>query len=124
MTDEPKQGSYGHIELISTDPKKTQKFYENVFAWKFNPVPGMDYVMYETPGGDGGGVRVPDKGEHPTSVPYINVKSIDEIAKKIEKAGGKVLVPKQEVPGWGSMLVFQEPGGGVQAAWQSAPRQK
>jgi len=109
------------MEIVSKDLKKTQKFYEKVFGWKFNKVAGMDYTMYETPEGPGGGIRVPEGPENPGTVPYINVKSVDEIQRKIEKAGGKVIRPKFEVPGWGWMLFFQEPGGGVQGAWQTAP---
>ena len=116
---EPKPGGYAHMELISKDLKKTQKFYENVFGWKFNKVADMDYSMYETPNGDGGGLRTPEARENVGTLPYISVKSVDEIAKRIEKAGGKVLVPKDEVPGWGWILIFQEPGGGVQGAWQA-----
>ena len=116
MMTEPKPGGYAHVELISKDLKRTQKFYETVLGWKFNKVPDMDYSMYATPNGDGGGIRAPGGPENPGTLPFIKVKSVEEVGKKIEKAGGKVIVRKDEVPGWGWMLIFQEPGGGIQGA--------
>lgn len=30
-----KPGSFVHIELASTDPERTKKFFEEVFEWDF-----------------------------------------------------------------------------------------
>ncbi len=114
-------GSVVHVELVSKDPEKTKRFYGEVFGWKFTPVPGMDYAMAEAPAAPNGGVRKPQGTENAGIMTFLAVSSIDDAAKKIQKAGGKILMPKQEVPGWGWSLVFQEPGGAVQAVWQASP---
>jgi predicted enzyme related to lactoylglutathione lyase len=44
-------------------------------------------------------------------VNYITVESIDESLKKVEKLGGKILVPKQQVPTVGWIAVAVDPEG-------------
>ena len=43
--------------------------------------------------------------EH-TVTNYITVSSIDEYASKLEKAGGKVIIPKTEIPNMGFYAIF------------------
>jgi len=123
MADEkPVSGSVVHVELISKDPEATKKFFHHVFGWKFENVPEMDYAMFEAPKEPHGGVRTP-QGQEPTGVlNYISVDNLDAAVTKITKAGGKIVSPRQEVPGWGTMAVFQAPGGVVQAIWQAPER--
>lgn len=52
-------------------------------------------------------------------VNYIAVESVDEYAKKIEGLGGKVLVPKMEVPGIGWWALALDPEGNQFAILQS-----
>lgn len=120
MATEPTIGSVVHMELHSDDPEKTKAFYRTVFGWKFQDVPGMDYAMIETPSPPGGGLRKTDRGESAGILNFIQVRSVDEASRKIERAGGKTLVPKQKVPNWGSFSIFQAPGGVVQAIWEAS----
>jgi len=121
VVEEPKPGSIVHVEFAVKDPKKVEKFYGNLFGWKFEEVPGMNYSLIQTPSGPGGGVG-PLQGNQTTGVTnYIFVNSIDEYVKKIEKAGGKITAPKLEVPGQGWMVWFQDPAGTSMALWQPSP---
>ena len=43
--------------------------------------------------------------EH-TVTNYITVSSIDKYVSKLEKAGGKVIIPKTEIPNMGFYVVF------------------
>ena len=52
-------------------------------------------------------------------VNYIAVESVDEHVKKIEELGGKVLVPKMEVPGVGWWALALDPDGNQFAIIQS-----
>lgn len=49
---------------------------------------------------------------------YVLVESVDEYSKKIEELGGKVIVPKMEVPnrGWWAMAI--DPEGNHFAIWE------
>lgn len=122
MAEQPKPGSIVHVEFHVKEPKKVEKFYGSLFGWKFEEVPGMDYSVFQTPGGPGGGVGPLEPGNWQTGITnYIFVNSIDEYVKKIEKAGGKIVGPKLEVPGQGWMAWFQDPAGTSMALWQPHP---
>ena len=121
MANDSAIGSVVHVELHSDDPGKTKDFYRTVFGWKFQEVPGMNYAMIEMPSPPGGGIRKTDRGEATGILNFIQVASVDGAVRKIEKAGGKILVPKQAVPSWGTFSIFQAPGGVVQAIWEASP---
>jgi predicted enzyme related to lactoylglutathione lyase len=50
---------------------------------------------------------------------YVGVDSIEETVKKIEAAGGRIVVPKMEVPGMGWFTTFLDPEGNEMSLWQS-----
>jgi predicted enzyme related to lactoylglutathione lyase len=37
--------SFVHVELHTQDPEKAKKFYKDLFDWKFEDVPDMDYTI-------------------------------------------------------------------------------
>ena len=121
--EQPKPGSIVHVEFHVKDPKKVEKFYGNLFGWKFEAVPGMDYSLFQAPGGIGGGVGGLQPGNWQEGVVnYIGVNSVEEYEKKIVKAGGKIVVPRAEVPGQGWFAVFEDPSGTRMAIWQQNPQ--
>lgn len=127
MAEQPKPGSIVHVEIPTKDLAKTKKFYGEVFGWKFQDMPEMNYTMFEAPGGPAGGLRAPMEKNDPGVLNYILVNSIDETLKKVEKAGGRVLHGKQEIPGPGNqvagwMAIFQDSTGAVQAIWKAGPQ--
>src|SRR5207247_9956109 len=116
MAERTKTCSIVHVEFHVKEPKKVEKFYGNLFGWKFTPVPGMEYSLFEAPSGPPGGVGGLQPGNWEEGVlNYILVNSVDDHVKRIEKAGGKVLTPKMEVPGQGWWALFQEPAGTTMA---------
>lgn len=121
MVASPPLGSLVHTEIISSDPQKTKEFMEKVFAWRFDEAPGDEpYYMLETPGGDRGGLRGSHEGEMPMVANYVLVDDLDGAQKDVEGAGGKIVLPRVDVPGMGSFFWFQVPGGPVLACWQPA----
>lgn len=94
-----------HFDIPADDPARAQKFYQDVFGWKFDKWNGpMEYWMAKTgddkqPGINGGlAKRMPGQAGMTNT---IDVPSVDEFAKKIESKGGKVIVPKMAIPGVG-----------------------
>jgi len=123
MAEQPKPGSIVHVEFHVREPKKVEQFYGSLFGWKFEKVPGMDYSLFQAPSGPGGGVGGLQPGNWPAGViNYIGVNSVDEFTKKIERAGGKIISPKAEVPGQGWFAVFEDPSGTRMALWQQNPQ--
>ena len=49
-----------HVELHTQDPEKAKKFYKDLFDWKFEDVPDMDYTIIKVGEGTGGGMMKTD----------------------------------------------------------------
>ena len=95
-----------HFDIPSDNPERAQKFYTEVFDWKFEKWDGpMDYWIVNTgsekePGINGGlSKRIPGQIGITNT---ITVPSVDEFSKKIIEKGGQIIVPKMAIPkvGW------------------------
>lgn len=112
-----------HFEIDAKRPEKAITFYEKVFGWKIEKWKGpVDYWLIVTgkenePGIDGGLSRRTEA--EPSTVNTIDVSSVDEYVKKIENNGGKIIRPKQAVPGVGWMSYFKDPEGNVWGIMES-----
>ncbi len=101
-----------HWEFWSEDPEKVSDFYKKVFDWEIRHIPEMNYRMVETggTGGINGGIMKPQKGPWPGKLSlYIDVDDLDAYGKKIQEAGGKVVVDKMDVPGGGKAVPVRGP---------------
>lgn len=116
----PKPGSYVHMEFASVDPSRTRKFLEDVFGWEFQSMPGMEYHVYAAPDGPGGAVMPPNPERPGGLLSYILSEDLDADLRKIEAAGGRVRIPKKDIPGVGWWALFEEPTGIVLALFQTA----
>jgi len=118
-----------HFEIPFDDQARAQKFYQEVFGWQINKFADMDYYIVTTcktdpktmmptePGAINGGLLKKDPtGEHPLIV--IDVPSIDEHIKKIESAGGKIVMPKMEIGDFGLYARVSDTEGNVIGIWQ------
>ena len=115
-----------HWELWSKDPGKCSEFYSKVFDWKVSPVPGMDYRLVETGGSGGinGGIMQPKEGPWPGNMAfYISVDDLAPYRDKIAKAGGRVIVEEQKVPGIGAFCLFSDTDGRVLGIWKQEAQQ-
>jgi hypothetical protein len=110
-----------HWELWSENPEGIGKFYEKAFGWNVRHIPEMSYHLVETggTGGINGGIMTPKKGPWPGKLAfYIDVDDIETHCKTIEAAGGKIVVPRQDVPGVGAFALFEDPDGRVLGIWK------
>ena len=140
-------GTMAFSELSSTDPVATRNFLEKrfgefqndgsgdrgrradadgptpVFAWRFESLkfPLGEYLSFQAPGGGRGGIRPVQAKEIPGSMNYVRVEDLDAASRKIERAGGTIVLPRVDIPGMGSFFWFRIPGGPILAAWQDAP---
>jgi predicted enzyme related to lactoylglutathione lyase len=112
-----------HFDIGSEDPERARKFYEALFGWNMESPPGMnDYYLIETrdlegkPGVGGGLGKRGEPGQRITS--YIGVSSIDEYAAKVEQLGGKVVMPRMAVPGWGYLAICFDTEDNMFGLWQ------
>ncbi len=114
-----------HVEIPAKDLKRAKDFYGKIFGWSFQDF-GRDYTLFRPPdGGTGGGIY--KVKTMPTKSPvraYVEVEDIDAKLKEIKAARGKVVAPKEEVPGHGWYAVFSDPQGCALSLWQSARRER
>ena len=118
-------GALEFVELSSEDPRATQRFLEGVFEWSFETraMPQGEYLAYRAPGGGRGGIRPTRPTEAPASLSYVRVDDLSRALKRVQDAGGKVVLPRVDVPGMGSFFWFRAPGGPILACWQDAPEE-
>lgn len=110
-----------HFEIPSDDTERAKKFYNSLFGWKMERMPGpMEYWMFSTNDERtvGGGVMKRQQPQQ-TITNYIDVSSVDEYAKKVEELGGRVKVPKTEVPGMGWFVLCADTENNMFGLWET-----
>jgi hypothetical protein len=110
-----------HVEIPAANVEGAGKFYQDLFGWKIQPMPEMNYTMWEAGDGDeyGGFPQVSDDNPAGQVLVYIASDDIDADLKNVKKLGGKVLHEKSEIPGMGWFGIFKDPTGNVLALYTS-----
>ena len=109
-----------HIEIPSANLEASGKFYEALFGWKITPVPEMNYVLWESAEGPGGGFNPLGEGSQPGNVLiYVDSADIEADLRNAEALGGKVIVPKSDISGVGWFGIFADPTGNRIALYTS-----
>src|SRR5690349_13192703 len=93
-----------HFSINADDVARARRFYERALGWRFTPWGPPNFYMIETSGKDepAPGVRASLQGRRElvpgqritTFECTIAVKSIDDTAKAVLAAGGKVVMEK------------------------------
>lgn len=108
-----------HIELHTKSPDRAKKFYTEMFDWKMEEFPAMDYTMINVGEGTGGGIMKNPMPEDPDSwLPYILVDDVAASTRKAESLGGTVVKGITEVPDMGWFSVIIDPTGAAFGLWQ------
>lgn len=105
---EDMQNSIYHIEIMTTDLKKAERFYSGLFGWKITSWKGSpDYMLFETGKEPGGGFQKVDKVNPGDGILlYIQVEDIEKSLSKARELGGRIIREKTEIPnvGWFGLL--------------------
>lgn len=109
------------FEIPATNITRAKKFYENIFSIKMDDLPemmGMKMVSFPSEMGNGkaSGGLVESQMHKPSvdgAVVYLNANpSIQTVIDRIEKSGGKVVMPKTQIsPEIGYMAFFVDTEG-------------
>jgi predicted enzyme related to lactoylglutathione lyase len=134
-----------HFEIPADQPERAARFYRELFGWEigkwegsaeeregmeYRP-PAFEYWMVRTvptdaegrptrPGVNGGLMKRMFPGQTPVN--YVGVEDVDDFARRAEKLGAKVIVPKRPVPGMGWFAQLTDTEGNVFAIWQMDPK--
>ena len=110
------------VDLSSSDPAASREFYSKLFGWNVEVAPDPQYGGYglaKIGGKDVAGIGPKQSPEGPTAwMVYIGTPDADDLARKVQAAGGQVIAPPFEVADQGRMAVFQDPTGAFISAWQ------
>lgn len=116
-----------HFEVPADDLSRASSFYSELFDWKIekcteNCTEEEEYRMISTTdekgeNGVSGGMMKRKMPNHPITN-YVGVPSIDEYAVKVEKKGGKIIVPKTAVPQTGYFAVCLDTENNIFGLWE------
>jgi predicted enzyme related to lactoylglutathione lyase len=92
-----------HFEINADDPDRAVKFYTEALGWKISKWGPMEYWLIETGGKDEPGIdgAIMAREKDWATVNTVSVPSLDEFRRRVEKAGGQVVSPRQTIPGVG-----------------------
>jgi predicted enzyme related to lactoylglutathione lyase len=102
-----------HVELHTQDPQRAKNFYKELFDWKLEDMPDMEYTVIDVgETGRGGGImKSPMPDAAPQWVPYILVDDVAASTAKAKSLGAAVLQDVTEIPGIGSFSMLVDPTG-------------
>lgn len=108
-----------HLEIPSADFEKARKFYGELFGWKFQEMPGVDYLLFTPPTGVGGGFS---KGFEIVTKPgylfHIEVEDIEAIIAKAKEMGGGCPKGKTQItPEYGYYAILTDLEGNQLGIW-------
>jgi uncharacterized protein len=104
------------FEVVGKDGTQLRRFYSDLFGWKIEGATGdMDYgLVAAANGGIGGGVGTSQDGSSGHVTFFVEVDDPAAYLKKVERLGGKTLVPPMEIPTYNlTFAYFVDPEGHV-----------
>ena len=109
-----------HIEIPAADSAKAGEFYHELFGWKIDHVPEMNYTMWDAGHGSAGGFNpLSDEFKVGDVLIYVNSEDIDADLKKAKSLGGTIVHEKAEIPQTGWFGIFRDPTGNMIALYTS-----
>jgi predicted enzyme related to lactoylglutathione lyase len=111
-----------HFEIYGEQPAALAEFYRQLFGWRLERAPGVDYWRIETEASPGRGIaggltHRPIAGTRGW-MHYVHVASLDDAVAEAERLGAAVLRPKTAVPKAAWYAVLTDPEGNIFAIWQ------
>jgi predicted enzyme related to lactoylglutathione lyase len=115
-----------HFSINADDVPRAKTFYQNTFGWQFTPWGPPDFYLIQTGSEEDRGLHgaLQARREIVKGKPMfgfectISVDSIDDTIAGIERNGGKIVMPKFEIPTVGILIFFEDTEGTVVGAMQ------
>lgn len=113
-----------HVEIPSADNDAQKAFYGSLLGWQPTDVPmGPDftYTMFDLGNNMGAALsELSDEVKPGDVILYFDSDDLDADMARVAELGGTVILPRQEIPGFGALGMFLDPTGNRVAFWQSA----
>ncbi len=104
-----------HFEVNAKDAARVREFFSNLFGWKIEVEPTMNYGMVDTGvkmGINGGVGQIQENGQ-PNVRFYVQVEDLQAHLDKAVSLGGSIVMPIQEVPNMVALAMIADPEGNV-----------
>jgi predicted enzyme related to lactoylglutathione lyase len=121
-------GRHSWSELMTTDTKAAEAFYDNVVGWTSEPFGNSPtpYTLFKRSGGTGvaglmerpAGMNMP-----PFWAMYIAVPKLEEAVAHVKRLGGSDVSPVIDVPTVGRLQMLKDPQGAAFYVIQPEPRE-
>ena len=126
-----------HFELPINEIERAKQFYKETFGWDIEQFGDMPYWSAKTAECDeqnmpkdkgciNGGLIQRDETNDPSGtkpVVVIEVSNTEDYCKKIEAAGGKLVLPARQVADMGIYARVEDTEGNVIGLWQNLKKQ-
>jgi hypothetical protein len=118
--------SFGFFQVPADDVGRAKKFYQLLLGWKIEPDTDLEDTSLQWQNVISG---KPEKGmmnkgglyKRMGPGPIMNfalVDDVDKVLAKVEKPGGKVIMPKNEIKNVGTVAVIQDTEGNILGVWK------
>ena len=113
-----KVGTFIWHENQSTDVEKAKSFYTELLGWQTEAWPGeTEYTIIKVGGKGHGGISSAQDGGPAHWMGNVFVEDVDEVARRTEAAGGKVLYGPEDIPEVGRFALITDPQGATLSAF-------
>ena len=97
--------------ITADDVERARKFYEAVFDWTFEDWGPPGFYLIHGAGMEGAlqARHEPIVGDHPRSFELtVGVDDLDDIARRVRAAGGRIVMDKSHIPTVGTLIQFTD----------------
>jgi len=105
-----------YFEIASERPEADMKFYREAFGWEFRPSGENHSWVIKTGDRDDPGIDGKLTQKNDTLQQLVNTITVPDIAeaiRRIDQAGGNMVLPKKAVPHVGWVAFFLDPDGNM-----------
>jgi predicted enzyme related to lactoylglutathione lyase len=101
-----------HVEVVGKDGAALQRFYGDVFGWQLDTNNPGGYGMHRQ-GELSAGIGTAQDGGAGHVTFYVHTDDPAAVLRKVEEAGGRVLMPLTEIAPETTIALFADPEGHV-----------
>jgi predicted enzyme related to lactoylglutathione lyase len=122
----------GHFMIPADNVDRAKEFYHALLGWTIEPpvaaadpaaMAEMQYHDISTGAAQKGTMNTGGLYKRHRNEPILNfviVNDIDTVQAKVEKLGGRIMMPKNEIRGVGQVVMIQDTEGNVIGLWKPA----
>jgi len=117
---------FRHFAINAEDVQRAKHFYEDVFAWRFDPWGPPNFYQIKNAGeGLLGALQerrsLTPQGHTRSFETTFGVENLKETIAAIEKNGGKIIMQPYRIDGVGELIYFEDSEGNLVGAMQYEP---